>query len=83
MANHFHVVIATHEDCSGAEIARDLKSYASRALSKTFGKPKSDTWWTSQASKRLLQDEEAVRLAVEYVVAQEFPLIVWRSETGG
>ena len=77
MANHVHIVVGVPGDPAPSAILRDFKSYGSGKLNQTWGKPKSDTWWTDSGSKRKLTPPEAVLAAVQYVLDQEFPLLVW------
>jgi REP element-mobilizing transposase RayT len=78
MANHFHAVIEAPPDVRSSKILGDLKSYASRALSRGWPKPASGTWWTESGSRRPLKGERALLAAVLYVVTrQERPLVVW------
>jgi REP element-mobilizing transposase RayT len=78
MANHFHAVVEAPAATLSTHILGDLKSYASRALNKRWSKPASGTWWTEGGSRRPLPDEQAVTVAVVYVVMrQERPLVVW------
>jgi REP element-mobilizing transposase RayT len=79
MSNHFHVVIGAAEETDPEKLLGDLKSYGSRILNRRWGKPASDTWWTSSGSKRHLNDETSLIAAVRYVEHQEFPLVVWIS----
>jgi hypothetical protein len=76
MRSHFHAV-ADGGDVNPEWMLRDLKSYASRALNRQWGKPASETWWTTSGSKRRLGEEAAVAAAVRYVQGQEHPLVVW------
>ena len=80
MSNHFHVV-ADGGDANPEWMLRDLKSYASRALNRQWGKPASGTWWTTSGSKRRLPERAAVAAAVRYVLRQEHPLVVWRDDS--
>jgi REP element-mobilizing transposase RayT len=80
MSNHFHVV-ADGGDANPESILRDLKSYASRALNRQWGRPASGTWWTTSGSKRRLTGEAAVTAAVRYVLRQAHPLVVWSHDT--
>ncbi len=75
MSNHFHVVI--HGNAQPERMLGDLKGYASRTLSRRWGKPASGTWWTTSGSRRTLKDEAAVADAVRYVQAQRRRLAVW------
>ncbi len=77
MGNHFHLVVAAGEDVHSTIMLRDFKSYASRALNRTWPKPPSGTWWTESGSRRSLPDDPAVESAVENVRRQQFPLALW------
>ena len=77
MANHFHVVVTSPAATPSAHVLRDFKSYASRTLSVTWGKPASGTWWTESGSRRALPHDRAVEAAVRYVRNQYQPLVVW------
>jgi REP element-mobilizing transposase RayT len=80
MANHVHLVVQVLDDPDPEILLRDFKSYASRRLNGTWGKPASGTWWTQGGSKRKLEDDANVRAAVEYVRGQPFALAVWVCE---
>ena len=81
MANHCHVIVGVIGDPDPADILRDFKSYASRALNQKWSKPASGTWWTESGSTRKLKNEQAVLQATAYVRDQEYPLASWiRSE---
>jgi REP element-mobilizing transposase RayT len=83
MFNHFHMVVGVPGDPNPSKILGDLKSWATRALTKRFGQPKSETWWTERGSKRKLGNEEAILAAVHYVLyEQPNPLVTWSPETG-
>lgn len=83
MANHFHIVIELPGDPNPDKLLADLKAYATRALSRQFGRPASKTWWTTRGSKRKLPDERAIESAVEYVLyKQPHPLVIWSREKG-
>lgn len=77
MANHCHVVIGVPGDPEPKTLLQGLKSYGSRALNRQWKKPKSETWWTESGSKRKLPDDAAVLAAIQYVVDQEHPLVLW------
>jgi REP element-mobilizing transposase RayT len=77
MANHVHIVVGVPGDPDPSDLLRDFKSYGSRRLNRTWGKPKADTWWTESGSKRKLKTRENVLAAIKYVLEQEFPLLVW------
>ena len=76
MANHIHIVVGVPGDPEPETLLRDFKSYGSRRLNRMFGKPVSETWWTAGGSRRILRDEEAVRVVVEYVRNQRRPLVI-------
>jgi REP element-mobilizing transposase RayT len=77
MCNHVHIVVGVPGDPSPRKLLQAYKSYASRALTSAFGRPKSDTWWTESGSKRKLNDEEVIVAAVLYVANQPNPLVLW------
>ncbi len=76
MPNHFHLVIAALHGTDKATLLRTLKSRASFALNKAFGKR---TWWTTSGSVRFCFDEPAVRARIQYVRNQKNPLLVWEN----
>jgi REP element-mobilizing transposase RayT len=77
MAKHVHIVVGVMGDPDPNKVLGDFKSYASRRLSRKWGKPKSETWWTERGSTRKLRDEAALLAAIEYVRNQENPLLIW------
>ena len=77
MAEHVHWVVTLPETSHGSIGLRDFKSYGSRALTQRFGKPISETWWTSKGSNRWLPDEAELLAAIEYVRNQHSPLLIW------
>jgi REP element-mobilizing transposase RayT len=77
MANHCHVVLGVPGDPEPEPLLRDLKSYASRRLNKSWPKPASETWWTESGSRRVLKNDLAILGAARYVRDQEYPLAVW------
>ncbi len=82
MYNHCHLIVQVADDPDPARMLADFKAYGSRALNRRFGKPPSDTWWTTNGSKRKLKDEEALAAAIHYVLyKQPNPLVVWSPET--
>jgi REP element-mobilizing transposase RayT len=76
MRTHVHLVVNAGET-DPEVLLLDFKSYGSRSLNATWGKPKSETWWTESGSRRHLSDDNAVRAAVRYVERQKFPLVIW------
>jgi len=77
MANHIHIVIGVPGDPAPETLLQSLKGYGSRRLNRLYGKRESGTWWTESGSKRKLPDDRAVLTAIQYVVDQEFPLLIW------
>jgi len=78
MYNHWHLLVVVPGDPEPRKILADFKAYGSRALNRVYGKPPSDTWWTSRGSKRKLKDETALAGGVNYVLhKQPNPLVVW------
>ena len=78
MYNHTHVVVGVPGDPEPDWILETLKSWATRGLKKMRPLPANGTFWTAKGSKRKLQDEEALRAAVIYVVKkQRNALAVW------
>ena len=82
MANHIHLVVNVHGDPEPEDILRDFKSYGSRALNLQWGRRDSDTWWTESGSKRKLDIDNSVIGAIQYVIDQKFPLVIWTRERG-
>ena len=82
MPNHFHIVLSVNDDPEPRKILADFKAYASRTLNGKYGKPPSETWWTTNGSKRKLKSEEALTMAIQYVLRQPCPLVIWSLETG-
>ncbi|NMC21544.1 MAG: hypothetical protein GYA33_14135 [Thermogutta sp.] len=77
MVDHVHVVVGIPDDCRPEEALRDLKAYGSRRLNALTGTVRH--WWTRRGSRRLLRDARAVEGAVNYVLRQKSPLLVWRN----
>jgi REP element-mobilizing transposase RayT len=77
MIDHVHIVVGVPGDPDPENLLRDFKSYASRRLNKTWGKPPSETWWTEGGSRRKLKDEIAVREKIQYIRDQPNPLLIW------
>ena len=83
MANHVHLVVAVTGDPDPSTIQRDLKSYASRTLTREFGRPRSETWWTEQGSRRKVIDWENLEVLLGYVREQTHPLECWENVGDG
>ncbi|QDU23708.1 transposase [Urbifossiella limnaea] len=82
MVNHFHVVVQVPDDPDPRKILADFKAYGTRALNRRYGTPPSETWWTTNGSKRKLRDDEALAAATRYVLfKQPDPLVVWSPES--
>jgi REP element-mobilizing transposase RayT len=79
MANHCHLVVGVPGDPEPEVLLRDFKSYGSRRLNSRWPKPASGTWWTESGSRRKLATEEAVLAAIQYVVEQLYPLLIWNA----
>ena len=83
MRSHFHMVVQVCEDPDPKKILADFKAYGSRVLNQHFGKPASDTWWTTKGSKRKLNDANHLSNAINYVLhKQPNPLVVYSTELG-
>ena len=83
MFNHFHIVVGVVGDPKPSKIVGDFKSWGTRTLSRRFGPPPSETWWTERGSKRKLPNEAALLAAIRYVLYdQTNPLLTWSPETG-
>ncbi len=83
MFNHFHIVVGVMGDPKPGKILGDFKSYATRTLSKKFGTPLSETWWTERGSKRKIKDEVSLNSRVIYTLyKQPNPLVTWSPGTG-
>jgi REP element-mobilizing transposase RayT len=83
MANHFHLVVQVADDPKPRKILADFKAYATRRLNRQYGEPPSETWWTTNGSKRKLADERALANAIHYVLyKQPRPLVLWSAELG-
>ena len=61
----------------GAAFAAMNPGKPKAALTESFGRPASGTWWTESGSRRVLRTEPSVRAAIAYVRDQQFPLVVW------
>jgi hypothetical protein len=77
MSSHFHLVVGTPGDPDPSALLADFKSYGSRALNRRWPKPESETWWTDSGSKRKLPYPSSVLAAIQYVLDQEYPLVIW------
>src|SRR5262249_8509071 len=83
MYNHFHLVVQVPGDPHPDKVLADFKAYGSRVLNRAYGRPPSETWWTSRGSTRKLTGEKALADAIDYVLyKQPNPLVVWSPETG-
>ncbi len=83
MGSHFHLVVQVAGNPDPRRVLGDFKAYGSRALNERFGTPESETWWTTNGSKRRLLTEAALRAAVQYVLfKQPNPLVVWSADSG-
>jgi REP element-mobilizing transposase RayT len=83
MVNHYHLVVGVPGDPKPGKILGDFKSWATKALSRQFGEPPSQTRWTERGSKRKLPAEAALRAAIHYTLfKQPEPLLIWSPTTG-
>jgi REP element-mobilizing transposase RayT len=83
MCNHFHLIVTVADDPDPQKILSDFKAYGSRKLNERFGKPASETWWTTNGSKRKLSDEKQIADTINYVLyKQPDPLVVWSATLG-
>ncbi|MFO1008270.1 MAG: transposase [Planctomycetaceae bacterium] len=80
MSNHVHWVVGMDESLHGSTALQSFKGYGSRALNQRFGTQPSGTWWTSKGSARALLTDEAIENAIQYVLQQEFPLLIWKAD---
>jgi hypothetical protein len=72
------------DDPAPQKILGNFKAYGSRALNHRFGKPPSETWWTTNGSKRKLKDDFALANAINYVLhKQPHPMVVWQAGEPG
>lgn len=77
MANHCHIVAGVPGDLQPATLLQSFKSYGSRVLNSGWDRPQSGTWWTRSGSTRKLPGNAAVLAAIQYVLDQEHPLLIW------
>ena len=83
MRNHFHMVVQVLDDPAPKKVLADFKAYGSRKLNQHYGIPPSETWWTTNGSKRKLEGESHLENAVRYVLyKQPNPLVVYSLELG-
>ncbi len=83
METHIHTVVQVPGDPSPKRVLADFKAYGSRVLNRRYGQPPSETWWTTNGSKRKLKDDAALAAAINYVLyKQPNPLVVWSLEHG-
>jgi REP element-mobilizing transposase RayT len=76
MPNHVHILLETDGTVSPDTVAGTLKSWGSRRLSKVFGKPKSETWWTTGCSIRH-KTADSLPTVIQYIKEQHNPLLIW------
>jgi REP element-mobilizing transposase RayT len=83
MKSHFHIVVQVSDDPDPKKMLATFKAYGSRKLNRLYGEPPSETWWTTNGSKRKLKDDLALANGIYYVLyKQPDPLVVWSSEDG-
>ncbi len=83
MAEHVHWVVGIDESLHGRKARQVLKAYGSGKLNERWGRPVAETWWTEGGSDRALRDEQDIIEAVEYVLSQDFPLVIWKAKIRG
>ncbi|OWY70465.1 hypothetical protein B7486_16945 [cyanobacterium TDX16] len=74
MKDHVHVLCQAELD--GSEIQKLIKGISSRRLGMEFKLSESPRWWTEGGSKRYIQKGEDLTAAIEYVYAQQGPMVV-------
>ena len=77
MANHIHLVCSATDEHNASTLLKYFKSYGSRCLNTHHGERR---WWTVSGSVRRLPDTRGLENAIEYVMRQHKPLLVWRNE---
>ena len=82
MHTHLHVIVGVPGDPKPAKLLNDLKAYGTRCLNKRFGRLASDTWWTTNGSKRKLEADRDLEMTVQYIRHQPNPLLIWTREDG-
>ena len=82
MWNHLHFVVSAPDDPDPDRLLADFKAYGSRTLNRRFSPNEPGRWWTDKGSKRKLPNDDAVAAAIQYVVAQLSPLVVWTAARG-
>jgi REP element-mobilizing transposase RayT len=82
MHTHLHLIVGVPGDPDPEKILGDFKAYGSRCLNQGWGKPANETWWTTNGSKRKLDDDLAVETVVHYVRNQPNSLLVWTRADG-
>jgi hypothetical protein len=80
LANHVHIAFGVPGDPDPSDMLRDWKSYGSRALNRTFGRPQAPRWWADGGSKEPLRGEQNWIGALCYTRDQTEPLLVWLSD---
>jgi REP element-mobilizing transposase RayT len=76
MPNHVHILLEVGDDAKPEKAAGELKCFGGRRLSEVFGKPESETWWTSGCSV-LRKPADAIPDVIRYIKNQRNALLVW------
>ncbi len=76
MTTHLHLVVGAGDETPAEDLLRDLKAYGSRALDR-LANTRNRKWWTAHGSRRLLADEAGLAAAIDYVMRQSAPLLIW------
>jgi REP element-mobilizing transposase RayT len=80
LVNHVHLIVVVPGDPDPADLLRDFKSYGSRSLNRRWGTPANGSWWSESGSRRRLKSEEHLQAAIQYVLQQENPLLIWQAD---
>jgi hypothetical protein len=75
--SHVHVLVGVLGDPDPEKLLGDFKAWGTRALSRAWGPPASETWWTQGGSKRRKKNAEDSRAALDYIRQQEGAWIIW------
>ncbi len=80
VTNHVHMMLGVPGDPEPETLLRDLKSYGSRALNQSFGRPLSETWWTENGSTRVRKSRRSILVGIRYILKQQGALVTWTAE---
>jgi|688.fasta_scaffold601880_1 REP element-mobilizing transposase RayT len=77
LTTHVHAVLGVPGDPDPEELLRDFKAYGSRKLNQHSPRGRQAKWWSESGSRRKLPEEKDVLAAIQYVLRQECPLLIW------